>query len=66
MSVDRSLPGKKFVNSQFIALTGLFETQESATYRRNNLCLAPDNLALGIFRTELPLLKRAFVAQGCA
>ena len=53
MSVNRPLPGKKFIESQFVAFTGFFETQESATYRSNNFCLAPNGSALGIFRWKI-------------
>ena len=61
MPVDRPLPGKKFVESQFVAFTGFFEAQESATHRRNNLCLAPDNPALGISRRKIRNRQRAAV-----
>src|SRR5215472_4143773 len=30
----------KFVDTQFVAFTGFFETQKSVTYRRDNHCLA--------------------------
>ena len=61
MPVDRPLPGKKFVNSEFVAFAGFFETQESATYCSNNFRLVPNHPALGIFRRKIRNCQRADV-----
>ena len=50
--VDEPLPGQKLLDGKAIALAGLFEADQAGTHRRHDLCLAPNDPALGIGRRK--------------
>jgi hypothetical protein len=45
--INGELPGKEFVNGQRVTAAGLFEGEQAATNRSNDLRLATDNPPLG-------------------
>jgi len=59
MLVDRALPGQKFVDSQFIALTGFFYAEQAAANGSNDLRLSADNPTLRLSGRKIGNCQRA-------
>src|SRR6185295_1362167 len=61
VAVDRSLPRQELVDGQLIALACLFEAEQAATDRRDNLCLPPNDPALGFLGRKIGNGQRAAI-----
>src|SRR5262245_59283242 len=61
MTIDRALPGEKFLDRQRIALARFIQTEKTTTHRRDHFGLAANDPALGAGRRQVGERQRAAV-----